>query len=143
MSVSLASSFRGQLDLFPGPASPGGRINRQPLARNTDPGTSHAAADRMNRTRKRDTEKLLVLAYLGDYWAEHGHGPTSKELAVFGGLKRHVPGRRLSDLRNDGFAANWPKEDPLPPGVDPRVHARKYARECSIEGGKAIVWWKR
>ena len=73
-----------------------------PLARNTDPQTSHAAAEKINV--RAGTHRALLLA---EYWKEPG-GLTDEEAGERSGLKARGVGywKRCSDLRNLELVAN-------------------------------------
>lgn len=62
-------------------------------ARATDPGSSHRAAAKMNRTGRTAKQCNEVLALLVST-----PGLTSKELAARHGVDRYMTARRLSDL---------------------------------------------
>ena len=64
-----------------------------PIARATDPATSHEAAEHMNATGKRKRQQLVAL----DMVRRHP-GLTADELAEFGPLDRYQLNRRLFDL---------------------------------------------
>lgn len=87
------------------------------LARNTDPSSSHEAADRMIQTGRLAIQKLRVFRAL-----QRNPGATSAELAVELGGDRYMASRRLPDLERDGLVARGP------------------ARECRARGGSAITW---
>ena len=104
-----------------------------PVARNSDPATSHAAARQVTKdgTRKRQAQEVLALV-------ERFPGRTSAELAAipiadliargavgFSGLDRYQIARRLSELA-----------DPANGGLVERGEARK----CNVTGMRALTW---
>lgn len=88
----------------------------QALARSSDPQTSHAAADQIERTSATDHRRRLLAAVLSH------PGLTCAELARQVGLDRHQCGKRLPELRQSGLIDNGP------------------ARVCSIAGSRQMVW---
>ncbi|MCP4549479.1 MAG: hypothetical protein GY835_23740 [bacterium] len=72
-----------------------------PIARATDGGGSHAAADRLTRSGRRWTQCGLVMGAV-HRWP----GKTSRELAELMGADRHMVAKRLADLRAVGRVAN-------------------------------------
>jgi len=95
-----------------------------PAARNTDPETSHAAADNITSSGKRASHQRQILDLL-----RRCDGRTSAELAVlaeregFPHLDRHEVARRLSDLDKAGLV-------------------RKGASVvCKAHGTRAVSWW--
>lgn len=83
METNQAHPGESQLSIFDPPA-----------ARTTDPDTSHEADER-NKGGDRDRQCALVLAAL-----EKTPNTTSRELAEYHGLDRHLCGRRLSTLEH-------------------------------------------
>lgn len=87
-------------------------------ARATDPATSFAAARKVERSgaasAQRDTCLRAVLAR---------PGLTAAEIADEADLERHVPSRRLPELRAAGRVRNGEQ------------------RECSVMGSTAMTWW--
>lgn len=78
------------------------RIGRaKPLARGTDGPGSHAAADALKDSGVYDKQIMVVLAALRRLPFR-----TSKQLAEDAGLERHLVGRRLPDLENEGWAVS-------------------------------------
>lgn len=75
------------------------RSDTKALARRTDAPSSLAAAQKMDESGKRDTNRGLAYQAVILY-----PGRTSKELAALGGLDRHEMARRLADLREHGGA---------------------------------------
>lgn len=74
-----------QGDLFEGSAA---------RARRWDPWTSHAAARRVESTGAASSQRARVLAYVREH-----PGETAAEIAHGLGMERHVPSRRLPELR--------------------------------------------
>lgn len=69
-----------------------------PLARVTDPVTSHESADAVRSSGRLAEQHEAVLNLVRRY-----RDRTSAELAVLGGMERHVPGRRLCELERHGL----------------------------------------
>ncbi len=93
-------------------------IAATPAARNTDPETSHLAAEENTLSGRRAVQQHAVLA------AVMAHpGLTSRELAQAAGMDRYVAGRRLPELE----AAK-------------RVRKGE-ARECRVSKRRAVTWW--
>ena len=88
----------------------------RPVARNTDPDTSHAAA-RYTEPRA-NTNRALALRVL----AEHPGGLTDFELAALTGLQQTSIGKRRGELRDGGFVEDSGE------------------RRASPSGAQAIVW---
>lgn len=91
---------------------------RTPVARNTDPETSHAAGEAVTASGQRHAQRAQVLAGLRE-----APGVTSFELAEITGLDRYVVARRLPDCRTAGEAQVGIK------------------RRCTISGKTAQTWW--
>lgn len=89
----------------------------QPVARRTDPATSHEAAERVTRDGSRARQVAACLDAVRRW-----PGCTSAELAVRMGVSRYMPARRLPELRSAGKVAN---------GV---------SRECSVTRRAALTW---
>ena len=87
-----------------------------PRARNTDPASSHEAAQRQRRGRA-NSDGMIVLACVRTM-----PGATSAELAAFYGLERHVVARRLPDLAERGLVK------------------RGEIRKCRAHGTNAVTW---
>lgn len=68
-----------------------------PLARRTDPPSSHRAAEAITRSGQRAAQKLAVLQALQRF-----DGSTSRELSELAGLDRYAVARRLPELERDG-----------------------------------------
>lgn len=88
-----------------------------PLARTTDPITSHQAARDAERRGVAAAHRLLCLAAV-----RREPGLTAAEIATRVGLERHKPSRRLPELRDDGLVINGP------------------SRLCSVQGRPSITW---
>jgi len=93
-----------------------------PRARTSDPLSSHAAADKMEKSGKLNRQCTEVLVLLCQY-----PGLTSRKLGEIEGtgLDRYDTGRRLPDLKKKGFARSTDAEDcnelrwwPTPNGLD-------------------------
>lgn len=89
-------------------------------ARCTDPETSHAAAREADESGRTAKQRFIVLEYV-----ERVPGATAAEIAVLAGLERHVPSRRLPELREAGLVRNGA------------------ARICRKTGRKSLTWWPR
>lgn len=89
-----------------------------PIARQTDPWTSHAAASAITESGRRGSQKDLVLRYV-----QRHPGLTSGEYAAMTGLDRYRAARRLPDLEHDGDVV---KGD---------------ARRCRELGTQQVTWW--
>lgn len=88
-----------------------------PIARASDPATSHLAAEHITQSGMRSRQQHAVLALLKLY-----PGRTSQELARYG-IDRYALARRLPELESAGLAR---KGD---------------ARRCDISGRQALTWW--
>jgi len=78
----------------------------QARARSTDPDTSHSAAFEVETTGKADTQRRACLEEVAT-----NPGQTAAEIAVACDLERHVPSRRLPELRDTGMIQNGEKRD--------------------------------
>lgn len=87
----------------------------QPVARNSDPGTSHEAARRIRPARATQQREILAGCQ-----AHPGH--TSAELAAILGMDRYTVARRLPELRSARLVANGD------------------ARICTATGSRAMIW---
>lgn len=90
----------------------------KPMARATDPESSHEAARRHVTSGKADAHCRIVLEAMKAH-----QGRTSAELAVITGLERHEVARRCSDLKNSGLAFQGEQ------------------RVCGVSGKQAVTWW--
>lgn len=89
-----------------------------PIARATDPATSHEAAARVTASGARGKQHRMVLDMLKS-WPGH----TSQEMAQhFGLLDRYQIARRLPELESAGLAEKMP------------------ARDCAVSGSSAHPW---
>ena len=88
-----------------------------PRARNTDPASSHEAANRQRKGRA-NSDAMIVLACVKTM-----PGATSAELAMFYGLDRHMVARRLPDMEERGLVK------------------RGAIRKCKAHGTNAVMWW--
>ena len=90
-----------------------------PRARNTDPASSHEAAQRQKQGRA-NSDGMIVLACV-----KAMPGATSAELAAFYGLDRYMVSRRCPDLA-----------DP-----ERNLIRRGEIRKCKVLGTNAVTWW--
>ncbi len=70
-------------------------------ARSADPDTSHSAAFHVEATGKADTQRRICLEEV-----MRNPGQTAAEIAVACDLERHIPSRRLPELRDAGMIQN-------------------------------------
>jgi hypothetical protein len=89
-----------------------------PAARNSDPFTSHEAAEHHTRTGKRAYQQQQTVAAVRAF-----PGKTSFEIAMATGLDRFMLARRLSECVTAGLVKK---------GV---------AVECTVTRRKAVTWW--
>jgi CRP-like cAMP-binding protein len=87
------------------------------LSRRYDPLTSHLAADRVEGSGNAQAQRQTCLAAVRRW-----PGLTAAEIAVKCGLERHVPSRRLPELRADGLVMNRGK------------------RRCEATGNLSMTW---
>lgn len=87
-----------------------------PIARTSDPGTSHASAAIVTKTTRAKQQKLVRDL------VEKFPGHTSAELAEKGMADRYMVARRLPELR-----PTWVRNGET--------------RKCSVTGRKAMTWW--
>lgn len=106
--------MNAQPDLF---AQPQRRI-QTPVARHSDPFSSHAAAEHVTRSGKRQAWIERVTALVREH-----PGMTSMELAHISSLDRHDVAKRLPDAATAGMVQ------------------RGKQRKCSITGNRAMEWW--
>ena len=107
------------LVLEPEPQSKPARVpDRAPLARSSDPLSSHLAAENFTRSGRRANQKRELLAWLRG----QSMALTSAEIARDSGMDRHGVARRLPDLERDGTVV------------------RCGMRECGVNGGPALTW---
>ena len=74
-----------------------------PIARNTDPESSHIAAHEITYSWSRTTQQIEAFQLVAAY-----PGHTSRELAFFGESDRYQMARRLSDLEHAGLVTKGP-----------------------------------
>jgi len=86
--------------------------------RTTDPETSKLAAIGVEEMGIAATHRAMCLRAV-----ESNPGRTAAEIAVLCTLERHVPSRRLPELRALGLIRNGD------------------ARACTVQGTKAMTWW--
>lgn len=87
-------------------------------ARNTDPISSHIAAEANTMSGRRKAQQALTVAAVLSY-----PGSTSRELHEITGLDRHVLARRLPELERKGKIT------------------RGEQRVCKYGKGPAVTWW--
>jgi len=75
-------------------------------------------AEEVDSVRRRASQRHRCLL---EVWKRPGR--TAAEVAVAAGLKRHVPSRRLPDLRRGRFVRNGPK------------------RPCAVTGNPGMTWF--
>lgn len=90
----------------------------QAAARATDPETSHEAAREMELSGKAGNQRRLCLEEVKRY-----PGGTAAEIAAGLGLERHVPSRRLPELRAAGLVTNGE------------------VRECKVMKSRSMTWF--
>ncbi len=79
-------------------------------ARNTDPATSHDAADRVPEFAHGHFRKIL------DALDDMGRAATYHEIAVFAGLEPHAAGKRMSELEAAGLIFRTDETHATPSG---------------------------
>lgn len=89
-----------------------------PAARNSDPVTSHLAAEEITASGVRFSQQRQV----ADAVRRHP-GHTSQELAELTGLERYMLARRLSECETAGTVK------------------RGEPKRCSVTGRQALTWW--
>jgi hypothetical protein len=87
-------------------------------ARNTDPVTSHIAARVVDEAGTADIQRI---ACLSEVVAQPGQ--TASEISVALELERIVGGKRLPELREEGFVKNGP------------------SRLCRVTGKRCMTWF--
>ena len=85
------------------------------LARRTDPSTSHEAARRSKPRANADAQRILAFVVASP-------GLTAAEIAQALLLERHVPSRRLPELRAAGKVTSSDK------------------RRCTVQGSTSMTW---
>lgn len=88
------------------------------MARTTDPVTSHLAAEQVTASGVAKAQRELCLAAVKEL-----PGSTSAELAAAIDCERHIPARRLPELRDKGLVKNGA------------------IRVCRITGSQCLTWW--
>lgn len=88
-----------------------------PIARASDPRTSHLAAREVTESGRRESQLEKVLELVRLYPLS-----TSAELAKFGKMDRYVTARRLPEL--------W----------EGKLICQRSARQCTVSGRKAVTW---
>jgi CRP-like cAMP-binding protein len=92
-------------------------------ARSTDPSTSHDAAREAESSGRAAGQRLICLRQVRSV-----PGLTAAEIAARTGLERHVPSRRLPELREEGYVGNGSE------------------RACGETGRRSMTWnpvvWK-
>ncbi len=91
----------------------------QATSRVTDPDTSQAAAVKVEATGGADRQRLTCL-----WEVRRLSGQTAAEIAQATGLERHVPSRRLPELRQAGEVKNG------------------WSRECHETGNLSMTWYQ-
>jgi len=86
--------------------------------RRTDPGTSKIAAHQVEASGHAATQLAMCLAAV-----KARGGRTAAEIARIAGLERHVPSRRLPELREYGGVENG------------------FKRICNVTGRLSMTWW--
>ena len=94
-------------------------LDDQPIARNTDPVTSHQAAAELTQSGTRAAQQHAVLEAVKKFPLR-----TSAEIAEAAGIDRYAAARRLPELRNSGLVRN---------GTE--------SRRCGVTGKRAMVWF--
>jgi|ERR1700721_1866156 hypothetical protein len=113
-----STSKTSQLGLFEGRQP---STSSRPLARRTDPASSHYAAAEIVENRTRQSRRAAVLAFLRDQDVPL----TSFELARAANLDRYAVARALPDLFHDHLVE------------------RHEMRACRITGRQSITWRAR
>ncbi len=107
-------------------------LSNIPVARRTDPITSHLAAKKITTDGTRASQQAAVHSWVRTY-----PGHTAQELAELclgngGSLDRYVFGRRLSEIACDHLR-NGEKVAPLVKRGPKRI--------CMVTGQTALTWW--
>jgi CRP-like cAMP-binding protein len=87
-------------------------------ARNTDPATSHRAANRVEASRAAEAMRLRCFRVVCEQ-----PGLTSAEVGSELGVDRYTPARRLPELRDDGLVRNGT------------------VRSCNLVGSPCMTWY--
>jgi hypothetical protein len=107
-----------QLSLVLEPPTAKRLANRAPLARSSDPLSSHLAAAEVTRSGRRGAQKRALLSWLRGRTT----AMTSAEIAVAAEMDRYAVARRLPDLERDGLVV------------------RCGMRECGATGRPSVTW---
>lgn len=94
------------------------RTVHTPVARATDPATSHLAAEAITASGARDAQAQLAAEAVRKH-----PGHTSNELAELCPLDRYALARRLPECATAGAVR------------------RGQSRECRVSGRSAVTWW--
>ena len=123
---------RTRLPLFdrPLPRPPSVRFREVARSRNTDPDTSFRAALAVEESGRAATQRGMCLVIV-----LKAPGHTAAEIARMARLERHIPSRRLPELRTRCLVNNAPNGDKTEAGAD----AAK--RICRVEGTRQMTWW--
>ncbi len=89
-------------------------------ARTNDPETSHAAALEAEASGRAKNQRRICLNHV-----KSDPGLTAAEIAKETGLERHVPSRRLPELRDDFEVTN------------------RETRICRVTGRLSLTWYPR
>lgn len=92
-------------------------LSHSPIARQSDPITSHLSARELSKTGARARQQHAVLVGL-----KHYTNCTSAELAKHIGMERHVTGRRLPELEHAHLVS------------------RGLQRKCEVTGRLSLTW---
>jgi hypothetical protein len=95
-------------------------LSYNPIARNSDPVSSHEAAGEITLDGTRAIQQYTVLMAV-----KERPGSTSRELAKHSHLTRYDFARRLPELEHAGLVAKGPM------------------RPCKISGKRALTWWNK
>ncbi|NLG43924.1 MAG: winged helix-turn-helix domain-containing protein [Phycisphaerae bacterium] len=87
------------------------------LARRNDPITSHQAAEEVEASGRAASQRQTCLL---EVWKKPGQ--TAAEIAAATGLERHVPSRRLPELRKARLVKSGP------------------VRRCTVTGNPSMTW---
>lgn len=105
-----------QTELFAGPHA---------LARNTDHGSSHAAAEQVERTGRAQTQRLQCYAAVARW-----PGSTTRQLSKLSGISTHTLGRRLPEMADESkYGGNAP--------------IKRIPEEKSQENSQPFRWFTR
>ena len=87
-------------------------------ARNTDPSTSHEAAREAEASGRAGGQRNICFNEV-----MNKPGQTAAEIAAATGLERHIPSRRLPELRDAGLVEN------------------REIRNCRVTGRNSMTWY--